>query len=367
MMPSKRSILLIDDQRDLLDTLRQALAPRLPNDVEIRTWVPESADADPLQRWNTLIDDGTVLVVADYDLTKQGLTGFFGATVVSWCQARAIPVGDFSRDLKNLMAASRPNLFEMKVPPNTNAAAEFIATAFDGFVKVQNSVAEIFGRDPNLRSPAAILARVLGRPSIEPDLALYMSRLGEANPALIDRLGDASATDTDTSVAGKDRLISYIVGHVLLNGVLRYPGPILSMDGLAAYCGTTRAEADGLAGLFADARYDGPFAGAEGYYWTEDVHTRLDRDASVVGNRTFETSGEFNRAIVGALLDHELATFSCSRCDGVRGGYFCPFTLRPVCELPDCSVAANSWIPAGASACRIEREYFDEWAPILGL
>jgi hypothetical protein len=92
-----RSLLLIDDDGDLLAKLQAALEEELSDEaVEIRIWKPDHDD-NPVDVFAKLVDPETVLVVTDYDLTRNGLTGLFGASIVSWCQSRLLPVGDFSR------------------------------------------------------------------------------------------------------------------------------------------------------------------------------------------------------------------------------------------------------------------------------
>jgi len=123
------SILLIDDDPKLLDELAKQLAALIKDEAEIRLWVPTKDEADPQSTFAQKIDAGTLLVVTDYDLTAQGRTGLFGASIVGWCQARAIPVGDFSRGNSGALP-KEPNLFELRVPTDAAQAAVFIAGVF---------------------------------------------------------------------------------------------------------------------------------------------------------------------------------------------------------------------------------------------
>ena len=88
-------IVLIDDDASLLNGLHTAVEARLPK-VSVAKWQPGS-ERDVAEAFLEHVDDSeTVLVATDQDLTAGGLRGFFGATIVSWCQQLAIPVGDFS-------------------------------------------------------------------------------------------------------------------------------------------------------------------------------------------------------------------------------------------------------------------------------
>lgn len=358
------SILIVDDDGDFLNRLGDDLRSRLTSDgVEVRQWVPEDGQ-DFTEEFERYVDAGTELVVTDTDLTKRGATGFFGATIVSWCQDRAIPVGDFSR--RNTSRQPRePNLFEFRAPTGVEEAGAWAATMLRGFMQLRASILAA-GDHLQRRSPAAVLAAVLDRPHLEGQFALYMSRIGAANSSLVELVLEPS--EVDERAVAKDRLLTYVVGHVLANAVLRFSGPILSMDALCGYVATSPEERDVVTERFAQARYDGPFAGDVAFYWRADVDAAIDELANALGDEVLaETPAGLRRAIVERTLGRPLATHGCARCDGTLGGFVCPLTRRTVCERSDCSVAANSWVPAGADICRIERDFYDEWAPLLGL
>jgi hypothetical protein len=365
MSTTNPSIVVIDDNGTLLAQLTEGLKSRLADEgVEIRSWMPTKGD-DPVKAFEEVVDDGTVLVVTDYDLTRNGLMGLFGVSIVSWCQGRLIPVGDFSRGNSTALP-SVPNLFELRVPTVADEATKYTVAMFRGFKRLR----EMLAGDPellSLRSPAEILSAVLGRSSLEDSFTLYMSRVAASNSSLLERIRRVSTEDSTTSDDEKARLLAYVLGHVLVNAVLRYPGPILSEEALAAYCATTSEESETLQTLFTSSRYRGPFGEDQVFFWRAAVDEMIITEAADVADRDYETSGAFNRAVVETRLDRQLLRHDCDRCDGENGGYLCPFTDRPVCERSDCSVAANSWIPAGADLCRVEREFYDEWAPLLGL
>jgi hypothetical protein len=247
------SILLIDDTEELLQRLRTELGEILADDaVEIRAWAPTAGDESPYEVFCSKIDPGTVLVVTDYDLTSRGKTGLFGLSIVAWCQARAIPVGDFSRKVPGL--PREPNLFELRVPNTGEAeAARFIASTYRGFSYIRNQIAtrtEIAGQ----RSLALVLAHTLEHPDLESQFSLYISWLSAANSGLLEKLHANTPSSND-----KQSLLSYILGHVLFNAILKYPGPILSDEALCAYIATTSDQIGVLAPLFTSASYRDPF------------------------------------------------------------------------------------------------------------
>ena len=362
-----QSIVLVDDDREYLGEFRAALDQQLERDeAEVRTWAPSSSDDDPRRSLESLLDGGTVLVITDYNLTRQGLTGLFGSTIVSWCQDKAIPVGDFSR-AHHASLPSEPDLFELRVPVEMEAATAYALTMFRGFRAIRDAMDLAVASPDAPPSPATALARMLGHPELEGQIALYMTGVAASNSALLDRI--RSSPDGPTN-ADKAQLLAYVIGHVLVNGVLRYPGPILSERALCAYLATTPTEGGAVAELFTSARYVGPFSSAA-YYWRSGADAILEGIPVPTTDQAFETSGAYNRALAESALRRTLVRHDCPRCAGANGGYYCPFTTpssgRPVCERADCSVGSSSLLPAGADVCRIERDFFDEWAPMIGL
>ncbi len=365
MNDSQPSILLIDDDKKSLTGLQRRLKTRLPG-VRLDTWRPTVDDGPLLAAFNSRVDDHTVLVIVDYDLTPS-VRGLFGSTIVGWCQNRSIPVGEFSR--ANDPALPRdPNLFELRVPSAEAKAAAFIVDTFKGFREIQ----EALDITPQLaregRSLAAVLAALLGRPGLESQFAPYMSRLGASNAALLQQLKNSLPDAEHPDDAKIIRLLTYVLGHVLSNAVLKYPGPILSGPVLCAYIATAPDEIKPLAKLFHRARYRGPFGYRVPLFWRDVVDDVLDRRAKRIADKEYDSFGDYNRSIVEAALQRRLKSHECQRtgCLGKKGGFWCPFMMRPVCERGDCSVSSSSWIPSGAQLSRVERDFYDEWSPILG-
>lgn len=364
MTHSQSSILLIDDNEQNLLQLADRLRDALP-DAIINTWRPVDEDGPPADAFAQRVDEHTILVVTDYDLTTT-VKGLFGLSIVAWCQARSIPVGDFSRG--NVAALPKePNLFELRVPTDEVESAVFIQSVFQGFQTLKQHLETRPELLKERRSLASVLSDILGRPRAETQFSAYMSRLGTANSALLEQLRAFASEDVRPEQGDKVRLLTYVLGHVLVNAILKYPGPILSGPGLCAYLTTTSDELQAVAALFEAARYNGPFGADRFLFWRDQVDDILDKLGASLSGQDFEAFGDFNRAVIENALKRSLANHNCDRCGGTRGGFWCPFTLRPVCERSDCSVPASSWIPSGAQLSRVERGFYDEWAPVLGL
>lgn len=360
-----RSVLLVDDDEALVNELASGLKQRLGQSAEVKIWIPKP-ESKPKETFDSLVNAETVFVATDYDLTQHGQTGLFGTSIVSWCQARSIPVGDFSRATPGALP-KEPDLFEVRVPPDPEQAAVFIAILVRGFTAIEDALRA----KPDLlkrRSPASALAEILGAADAESQFALYGVRFGAASGVLMDKVSAAASPDVEPSVDDKIKLLTYIVGHVLLNGVIRFPGPILSSVAFKSYLASDEADAPDVQALFADTRYVGPFSDLDRFYWLSKVNEVLETlMTELPEDFQAETQGEYHRRAIELKLGRDLVRHGCPRCHGQNGGFFCPFTRKTVCVRSDCSVGSNSWVPAGAQVCRIEREFFDEWDPILGL
>ena len=358
------SILIVDDNKTNLASLASRLMQRLPG-AEVRTWQPTEDDGPPADAFDLKVGDTTDLVVVDYDLTTT-VKGLFGLTIVSWCQSRGIPVGEYSR--ANITALPRePNLFELRVPTDEQQAADFIARICTGLQSLRTSIENKREKIAEGGSLAWVLSTLLSRPYLESQFAAYMPRLGAANSSLIETFRNATTNGKKPDENTKTRLLVYLLGHVMANSVLKYPGPILTTPVLCAYLTTCSDAFHQVMPLFEEARYRGPFSKGLHLYWREDVDKILDDMGTVESGEEFEFFGDYNRRAVEQALGSDLPLHKCDRCDGNRGGFWCPFTLRTICEQSDCSVPASSWIPSGAQLCRVERDFFDEWSPILGL
>jgi len=368
------AILLIDDNAQHLEELYRALELALAGAAAIVRWSP-APDDHPMEVFNRLIDEHPIrLVITDYDLTSQGKLGLFGATVVDWCQLHALPVGDFSRNHISSLARE-PNLFELRIPIDTpQIAATFIAHVFDGFVQVRTAVDEKASLMTH-RSPAAALADLLNAPHLITQFSQYGVRYGGANASLVDvfqkrvPMSDDGLEDERKRTERQKKVLAYIMGHLLINGVMRFPGPLVNAGALAAFLAVSSEEVAQIGQLFAATRYDGPFGELESYWWTDRVEQLLEGYRHQLANdAAFGSPGAERRALLELALNRAMTRdTACPRCQGKEGGFQCPYTYRAVCQRGDCSVVSNIWIPPGARLARFEREFYDEWAPILGM
>lgn len=220
-------------------------------------------------------------------------------------------------------------------------------------------------RDLDGSSPATLLADLLERPSAASAFSLYSSRISVGNPALVQLL----RAEEPPAKEERARVMAYVLGHLLFNSILRFPGPIMHVAALAAYVAAHPSEGDAIGDMMPTALYRGPFAGSGRFFWQDEVDQTLETLADELGVpfAQGDTIDGWRRRVVEHALDRKVARHACeTRCKGARGGFWCPFKLRPVCERDDCSVASSSWIPEGANLSRVEHDFFEEWAPLMG-
>lgn len=352
-MSDDQRLLVVDDDELRLRPLVAAIADQV--EAEVVAWHVGSTNdrQDPLERFTEEAERGLALVVTDDDLTTGG-TGLLGSAVTNWAQNRYIPVCNFSRAPRRRLPRER-SFFEIRVPSGADEdeIAGFVARVYSGFDELRSHIDSHAGM-----RPAELLAGALGEVATEDDLAPYLASTSASWLILqgVADLEDADEVRTD--------LLTFLLGHVMMNAVLEFPGPILSVDALAAYCAVSTEMSSKLADLFASAEFRGPFSAERAYFGRKGVDRILDEHAEGLSSSPAEPD-EYNRAIVELVLG-EVTPHGCDRCGGTRGGYWCPFTSRPVCTREDCSETSDTWIPRGAVLARVERDYYERLSPLVG-
>lgn len=367
------AILLVDDNRKDLEKLTEQVRRELQELAgdRVQGWNPKGLSGDPENAFAERVCEDTVLVVTDLDLTP-AVTGLLGHSIVAWCRKRFIPVGDFTYKLDAL--PKEPDLFELRVPRDETKAVAFIARMYRGFRDIRAGIEGNGSLLAETESPGQLLATLLKRGELESHFSPYMTRPGMFNASLLDTLSGLNVESKERKTAEKTKLLTYILGHVFANAVLRYPGPLLGVGPCCAYLAVSEEDADAVVDMFGEARFDGPFADGEQLFWRDKVDEVIERLSAEhgVSDADFESFGDYHRAVMDKALGstgRRAKRHQCTRtgCEGTKGGFWCPFNKHAVCERDDCSSTASSWVPSGAYACRVERDYFDERAPILGL
>lgn len=352
------TVVVIDDIQEHLDGLVEALERDHPA-ISVSPWRPKPDEPSIEETFQKLLTAPVDLVATDHDLTQNGPGGLLGSTIASWCLERYVPVCDFSRKPPDKLPRER-SFFEMRIAPDlseSERAAEIARLAL-GFAQTRRALAarEATG------SLSLDLALVVGDQALADELAPYLMGVSVAHSQLLQQLRD----DRSDGASAPDPLAlrTFVVGHLLVNAVLEFPGPIFSVDHLLAYCSTGQESAGLLTEYFSDCVYKGPFSRASAYFLRSEVDAKLEVLARNHTDIPFDER-RYRRDLLEVELG-ELAPHGCERCAGKQGGYWCPFTLRAVCLQDNCSVGSVSWVPRGATLCRVEYRYYQELEPLLG-
>ena len=355
----KPRILLIEDNSEQMSKRLSALEKVLDDqDVCIDSWQPGQDGEDDYEAiLQAKLKSRPTLVATDHALEEGGAHGFRSGSVITACRREAIPVGNYSR---TPVLLEEPNLFLFRFDDDPDEAAAQIAEIYSGFLELGQKI-----NDDSLserKGWSRTLARLLGREDMAASFSLYSARNVGSFSTTIGHLEKTFSTDEAVRI-----LEVYLIGHLLRNGILTFPGPIMDEFALCSYLACADDRAPELKKTFANARYLGPFGSTRFYFWQDDVDDLLEDMADELDaeGESDLSDDEFRREIVSSRFDP--GTHDCTRCNGTRGGFRCPYTKRSVCDRKDCSAASSSWIPTGAHLSRVEREYYERHAPLLGL
>jgi hypothetical protein len=193
--------------------------------------------------------------------------------------------------------------------------------------------------------PAGILAHALGRPSLKAELLGYTAQNFFFFAAPLDNDAEQASIPEATQLSTR-------LGYWLVNYILAFPGPILSKNAAAAYLNLTLEsfDQDAVREFLKPARYAGPFAQLDEFYWAEDL---LD----LIGH----SSGDIAKA-------EALSAVALERVDKDNiesSAYLCVLTNKPIAEN---EAATNpDWIPSGAQVARVTQSLYDELGPMLSI
>lgn len=320
-MSEVRDVLVIDDEADRLESLAASLRVLLGDAVGVRTWLPQVGQDEPLERFDREVRAGLALIVTDDDLTKSRL-GILGSSITTWAQDRFIPVCNFSRKPERRLPRER-NFFELRVPPqrdDEDARAAYIGRVYQGFEQIRHYIGGADGGPPITE----LLAGAMGVPQLSDDVAPFMTSVASANSSLMQAVLLEKAPPSDSE---RVNLLTFILGHVLVNAVLEFPGPIFSRRTLTAYCAVSEEMENQLADLFAEASYQGPFSAPSMYFQRRLVDRSIDELARALSDAPDEPD-EYARAAVehamGSVLPH-----GCHRCGEFVAGTGAPSPAGP--------------------------------------
>jgi len=357
-MASKIKIVLFEDTDQTRSGLLEGLNEHL-KDGEAIPFGQSEESAEDMQRMyqdrlesilsKAPYDEATILVV-DRDLSKsQNFGGLSDDTVAAAAKRLAVPICSYARqqapDDYNWRARWEEGRIVLSFENDEELARKAVLAA-RGFAEIAAGLPGVM-KDRVGKSPAKVLAALLGKPEYSDKIALYS--VGDQN-----RLAEILAKAKDET----DRIkrMKCLLGYWLWDSLLRYPGLLVNEVAAASYLNiaTVDFEKSEVRTVFADALYGGPFADSKRPQWWRGM---LD---DIVSGENCSDGLELARKKVSSAIN----TSQCCEDPSKPAGYYCIISGQPV-SLEN-SKGGFSWFPRGADLTRISKTKFDEYGPWLG-
>lgn len=374
IMENNMKILLIDDREekrtevynalkeldsniDILCINQENVSEYIPNDNSKSnkdTQAPEDLLAEKLE--SKQID----LIIVDHDLTQ--LQSKISEPVVSIAShAASIPLCRYARvqrksnmsKLSDAVEAGTTFSIKIDIENLPNAAKEIIDIA-QGFKYLKEQIHVLESQIID-KGPAYILSTILGDLSQEDYLSQYSisaNILGD----ILELYSAEQNEDFDKSEIEnikKDRL-AYIIGYWLYNSILKFPGVILNKKATYSYLNINENDFEEHSHFFKDAQYKGPFTIFQNYWWKNKLNFILDEADAWTG-----------KSLVEKEIGQKIDSCKCIYEPTLDAGYYCVIKKEPVSKEE--SLGMVSWLPKGASLCRVGKEPYEQLSPLLGL
>jgi hypothetical protein len=292
--------------------------------------------------------DGITLLVADRDLSKsQNFGGMSVSAVTGAAKRLAVPVCSYARQPAPEDYKWRARWEEGHIvltSGNDNDLARQAVLAAHGFAEIAANLPEVM---KGSKSPAKILAALLGKPEHSDKIALY----GVGDQSRLSEIPEKAKDEAD-----RVKKIGCFLGYWLWDSILRYPGLLVNEVAAASHLNiaTDDFRKPEVLAVFEEALYHGPFADQDKPQWWRGT---MDDTVSRGG---CNDGLELARKKLGD-------TIHPSQCwvDNTKpAGYYCIISEKPV-SLEN-SRGGLSWFPRGADLTRITTRLFEEYGPWIG-
>jgi len=297
--------------------------------------------------------DGATLIVADRDLSKSLDSNFVGLSVnavAAAAQKLSIPICSYARqpELDDYEWRGRWEEGHIVLSFSEGEAelARRAALAARGFAEIGRQLPQIIA-DKSNKSPARVLAALLGKPEYADKVALY--GVGDQN-----RISEVLAKGKDT--AQQVQRMTHFLGYWLWDSLLRYPGILVNEVAAASHLNidTEAFHAANVQTIFQEALYHGPFADPSRPQWWRGM-----LDDIVSGDNCAD-----GLELVHAKVNSAIERSKCCVDPSKSAGYYCIISRKPV-SLEN-SKGGISWFPRGADLTRVSNPMFEEYGPWLG-
>ncbi len=366
------NLLIIEDEPEFISRLRSAFVPEnssnqlfTPDDVGLVNEKFEPGKSFEEQFLDKLrgvhADKAIDLVLLDTDLSRFKGSSISQTLCRQAFQEIGVPVCRYkktysqtdSNRLKDLKRIAREGASAIWVPPQLVKGEDlgnlvvWLQAINDGFASIRERLkadSSLLGKS---HGPAAVLARLLGKPKMRADLLGYTSQNLFFFAAPLSEDSDEEAYKPDVLVQ------STRLGYWLFNYVLTFPGPILPVAAAAALLNLSRAafESPQLKKFCESARYQGPFDGVQDFYLRDKLNELIDLNGGDVTAAT-------------ALKGIELETLESDPVG--THAYYCVLSDAPITAAQAANPSPD-WIPPGADMARIDQDLLDALDPMLSM
>lgn len=291
-----------------------------------------------LEEYLTSRYDDISLFVVDHELSRKGRI-VTDAVFVEIAEAIGVPVVRYHRAMKpssdTIYSAQKEHMSSIKLDFDARLG-EFACKISEGFDLLRDKF-ESLQDNISRHKPASILASLLDAPGVELELEQYLT----ARDIFIPQNNHDQRAN---------RQLTTRLGYWLHNVILKYPGLILNTVATASYLGIQPEDfnQDEVKGCFQDAIYTGPFDGVDNFWWRVKLDQILD--------------GLDGPEYVESIAEITVSECKCSVTGTSPAGYYDIITKQPISYNE--SVGDMQWIPPGADLTRINKQTYEEEAPL---
>lgn len=360
MSESKNLVILFEDNPTAGARIEAAIRASLPTDAELIRFAPKKETSDAAYEDRILAElfdspyaDAT-LIVSDRDLSATNeFRGLSEAVISKVANRLAIPMAVYASGYTDDLLERQRQFGDARIVVDPATIGPSVAILVSGFAHLRRELPEILKihGSNRPRSPAGVMAHLLGQPELADQIALY----GAGDQKMVSEVLPFAQEKQRRKLEAR---LPCLLGYWLFDSILRFPGLLVNGVAAASYLNIAVKEFttdSKIQGLFSSALYKGPFNdSANPVWWRSLLDQLVQAEDCIDGN-------EMACKLGGA----KVAPCKCSVDEGKKAGWYCVATKQPVSL--DESQGNISWFPAGADLARIRQDVYDEIGPWLGL
>jgi hypothetical protein len=355
---NEMKIVLFEDTNEYKAGIRDSIARALANKGKVVLFEPIKpamencvhAERIKEELVKTGNDDAT-LIVADSDLSAlESYGGLSEPSVRRAADILGIPECCYARGEKEShqlveSAELREARIALTLDGGNDSFAQRVVGLADGFKEIRGNLPKA-KKSSAKKSPGALLAEILKKPEYAEKISLYAS-------------GDRNRLASVLRVPGKgkdqNRWLSLLLGYWLWDSVLRFPGLVVDEVAAASYLNISVEDfrKPKVRGVFNEAIYSGPFAGALPALWWRGM-----LDDLISANKADDGND-----LVKRKVKVDVRGCMCRDDPRLRAGYYCMLSKQPVSL--EKSKPGLAWFPRGADLARISNSMYEEKVPWL--